>query len=128
MKMRAGVVLVLCGTAGAAANLSIKDIMGRLNKGPGSMIVALRKELQTSSADWAQIQQQAKEYAELASQLGKQEPPKGDRASWAKLTAEYAKTAESMNAAAEKRDRSLALAAHRKLTASCKACHQAHQQ
>lgn len=122
-------VVVAFGTfAVAASALTVKDIMGRLNKGRGALTTVLKKELLAGSPNWGEIQPQAHEYAELAGQLAGQQPPKGDHASWVRMSKDYADAAQALAAAADHKDKAAALAAHTRLAQSCNACHKAHRE
>lgn len=59
--------------------------------------------------------------------LGKNEPPKGDKESWEKLTKSYLDTAKQLDKAAQAKEKSKAVVAHTKLTKMCMACHKAHK-
>src|SRR5437899_13014311 len=74
----------------------VKAIMGKLNKGPKAMTVALRKDLSADDPDWRKIQQDAKEFAKLAAAMRKNEPPKGSKESWEQLTKQYAEYAKAL--------------------------------
>ena len=105
----------------------IKEIMARLNK-PGGIYPAIAKELKADDTDWDDIQQQAKTFEKLATALGKNSPPKGDAASWERLTKEYADNARALEQAASRKDRTATKAAHARLGGStCATCHKAHQ-
>jgi hypothetical protein len=107
--------------------LPVKEIMGKLNKGPGALTPSIKRELQRESANWSAIQEQTTQYAGLAADLALNDPPKGDKSSWQMRTKQYAEAAQALNDAAQKRDKSASLAAHARLTRSCTACHEAHQ-
>jgi hypothetical protein len=131
--VRGGIVAAVALTFGlggavALAPATAKDIMGKLNKGPSSLFPNLKRELQKDEPDWADVQAQTKEYASLAASLSQARPPKGTKESWVKLTQDYAAAAKTMNDAAQKKDKSAALAAHNKLQKACMACHNAHRQ
>jgi cytochrome c556 len=68
-----------------------------------------------------------KEYAKLCGALPKNECPKGNAASWAKLTKQCADDAKSLDLAAGKKDKTAALAAWGKLNKGCQACHDEHR-
>jgi hypothetical protein len=101
--------------------------MARLTKGPGSLTPVIRQELQAEQPAWETIQDQTREFVRLAEALGQNEPPKGGKESWAKLTADYAESATALDRAAQARDRDAALAAHGKLASSCMPCHKEHR-
>jgi hypothetical protein len=128
---RIGVVIAV-GLAGGLAGatppaMTAKEIMGKINKGPNAPIIALKRELQRDNPQWGEIQGQSKDYAGLVTELNQAKPPKGDAASWAKLTKEYAEAAKSLNDAAQKKDKRASLAAHGTLTKACTTCHKAHR-
>jgi cytochrome c553 len=108
--------------------LTIKEIMSKLNK-PGGLRPNLGQDLMDADPDWEEIQKQTKEFSALAAQLGKNTPTVGEKASWDKLCASYAADAAALDAAAQKKDKLAAKAAHAKLSADtmCKACHSVHQ-
>ncbi len=106
----------------------IEEIMQKVNKGKDALHAVVGKDLQAASVDWSKVQKETKEYVALAEFLGKNDPPKGDKASWAKLTKAYAENAKALNEAAQKQDKSGALAVHKKIQGSCRACHTAHRE
>jgi hypothetical protein len=113
------------GQPGAAS--PIKNMMGRLTKGPQSLTPVIGRELAGDPPAWETIQAQTKEFAALAATMGKHEPPKGSKESWTKLTASYAAAAAALDQAAQAKDKAAAQAAHQTLSGSCKACHQEHR-
>ncbi|MGH9677421.1 MAG: cytochrome C [Candidatus Acidiferrum sp.] len=106
---------------------TIKEIMTKLNK-PGAIYPSLSKELKAAAPDWDEIHSQVKTFAKLAAELGKNEPPKGDKSSWQKLTKAYADNAKALEKTAQKKDRSATQLALAKLGgAACGACHKSHK-
>lgn len=123
------VVLIAAAMASGADDKTptIKDAM-KINKGgPKSAAGQLKTKLSAASPDWESVQKTTKEFLGLAEALGKNEPPKGDDASWKKLSGLYAKDFKALNDAAKDKDKDAAQAAQKKIGASCKACHQAHR-
>jgi cytochrome c' len=112
--------------AGAVDNPDIETIMKKVNGGKG-LQKALGKDLQASTINWEDAGKKSKEIQELVDSLGKNEPPKGDKKSWEKLTKDYAANAKALNEACEKKDKSAAGAALGKMSRSCKSCHDAHK-
>ena len=110
-----------------ASSPGIKQIMAKLAKGPGSLTPVLASALKAEQPAWDTIQAQTKEFAKVAADLGRYEPPKGSKESWSKLTAAYAESASELEKAAEAKDKDAALAAHAKLAGSCMACHREHR-
>ena len=97
-----GVLTLVAGLAGliqpvgaeADGTLTNKQIMVKLNKGDKSLCPMLGKELKEATPQWAEIQKQSKEFAELAAAMAKNKASKGPAASWEKLTKEYATDAK----------------------------------
>jgi len=116
------------GTASAGGMPTISDIMQQVNRRKSGLHSEVGELLQAATIDWDVIEPKAKNYAALADFLGKNDPPKGDKSSWETLTKAYAADAQALHAAAEKKDKDAALAAHQKLSDSCMGCHQAHRQ
>jgi cytochrome c556 len=113
--------------AEAGASPTIKAIMGKLTKGPNSLTPVIGKELHENPVAWETIQAQTRDYAQLAAALGQNEPPKGSKESWAKLTGTFAETAVALDQATQAKDEDAALEAHGKLETSCMACHREHR-
>ena len=106
---------------------TIKEIMTKAHKGGDALLGTLGKDLKADSPDWDKVQKETKELVELGTSLGKNDPPKGDKESWMKLTAAYLDTAKDLDAAAGKKDKDTAAADQKKLTGSCMNCHKAHK-
>lgn len=107
--------------------MTVKEIMGKVNKGPTALFPTVRKGLSADTPDWADVQKQAKEIAALAESLTKKEPPRGEKGTWTKFTKGYAADAKALADAAQKKDRDGTIAAHAKITKACSACHNAHR-
>jgi hypothetical protein len=106
---------------------TIKEIMAKLNK-PGGLYPKLGTELKEGQPDWEEVQKQTKVFVQYALALGKNEPRRGDKDSWAKFTKAYAENAKALDEAARKRDALAARDAHAKLgPKACSACHNAHR-
>jgi cytochrome c556 len=93
----------------------------------GGLKGAIQTGLKANPVDWDKTQKQTKEYADLAGALGKNTPPKGDKASWEKLTKALADTVKEVNTAAEKKDAPTAQTALGKIGQMCMPCHTAHR-
>jgi hypothetical protein len=106
---------------------TVKQIMGKLTRGPGSLTPVIAHELNVDPPAWDTIQPQTREYARLAAAMGKNDPPRGSMESWSQLTAAFASSAEALNKAAEAKDRDAALEAHEAITGSCMSCHREHR-
>ena len=106
---------------------SIKDVMGKLHKGAPSPLAKLKTDLSAPSPDWAALEKATKDFVILGAALAKNDPPKGDKASWNKLAAMYFEDAKTLDNAVKAHDAAAAKAAQAKLSASCKSCHGAHK-
>src|SRR5262245_32490576 len=129
LALLAAVALAILPAAAAdKAAPTIKEIMSKLNK-PNGLRPNLGQDLMDDEPNWEEIQNETKHFVELVEALGKNTPPKGDKASWDRLTRAYADKAKAMDAAAKKKDKPGALAAHQKLSSNdfCKQCHDAHR-
>jgi hypothetical protein len=117
------------GPAGPAAksNPAIKEIMGKVARGPQSLTSVIGKELEADPPPWDTIDPQAKELAKLTVALGPLEPPKGSQESWAKHTATYASQATKLVEAVEAKDVDAARDSHSTLSRSCMGCHREHR-
>ena len=111
----------------AATPGSNRDIMQKIGKGPEALTPKLGEALKTETPNWTPVQAHAKEYATLASALGKNEPTKGAKDSWTKLTGEFALLAADLEKKAGAKDKVAAAAAHSSLVKACSACHQEHR-
>ena len=115
------------GPTGGSSSPGIRQIMVKLAKGPNSLTPVIGNELQQDPPPWDTIQGQAKEYAQSAAELGKYDPPKGAKESWAKLTAAFAESGAELERAAMAKDKEAARLSHDQLKNSCNACHQEHR-
>jgi hypothetical protein len=106
----------------------IRTIMTKLNgRGPNALQTLIGSELKVEQPAWDTIQPQTKEYAQLAADLAKHDPPKGSKESWAKFAAEYAGFATELDKAAQAKDKAKATEAHEDIASSCNACHRQHR-
>jgi hypothetical protein len=100
--------------------------MNRLDKGPNSLNT-IAASLKADPPPWEAIQTQTKAYAETAADLGKNEPSRGSKESWEKLSAAFAASAAALDKAAQAKDLTAAQGAENKLRGSCKECHDGHR-
>jgi cytochrome c556 len=113
--------------AGEEKDPSIKEIMTKAHKDSNSLLAMIRKGLQSDEADWPDIQKETKELVKLGTALGKNEPPRGSKESWEKLTRAYLANAKALESDAQKKDQEAAKKDLGKLTGSCRSCHGAHK-
>jgi hypothetical protein len=109
------------------SNPKIKAIMVKLGRGPGSLTPTIGKGIEADKPDWTALEPQAKEYAQLAADLLKEEPAKGSKESWEKFAGAYLKSAQNLEKAVLAKNFEDTRAAHGELAASCKSCHQEHR-
>jgi mono/diheme cytochrome c family protein len=105
----------------------VKEIMSKLNK-PTGIYFALGKELKANDTDWDEVNDQAKTILRYANYLTKTAPPRGDNASWVRLTKTYVDNAKALRLAAAKEDKKATLAAYERMGGkTCDACHELHR-
>jgi cytochrome c556 len=121
-------LLTLCGVAVADEKVvSIEDVMKEAHNGPKSILTQLNKQLRAGDPDWTAIEKNTNRLLVLATSLGKNEPPKGEKASWKKLTNQYLEGAAKLNQEVADHDKAAAIATRAKLGGSCTACHRLHR-
>lgn len=107
---------------------TIKQIMAKLHsKGAKSAQNQVKSALKSDPPQWAQIQKAADSYVTYGAALAKNDPPRGDKGAYDKLSNNFYADGKALQAAAEKEDKVAAQAAFQKLSTSCKACHTAHK-
>ena len=105
----------------------IKEIMGTLNKGPKSLTATIGRSLEENKPAWSVLADRIGDYGELVEALGENVPPRGEPASWTRLTTEYRDEVEVLALAIEEHDREAALASHAKIRRFCTGCHLKHK-
>ena len=111
----------------ARSNPKIKEIMAKIGKGPHALQGSLGDALKQAEPAWDTIQPKTQEYALLTSEMGKLEPVKGNKDSWAKLTSAFAESAAELEHAAQAKDKDKTREALDSLGGSCMACHRSHR-
>ena len=106
---------------------SIKEVMVKLHKGANAPLGKIGGALKSDTPDWDAVQKLTKDFVILGASLEKNDPPKGDAASWKTLADQYYADSKALDDAAQAKDRDAAIAAQKKLGGSCKACHTAHK-
>ncbi len=81
------------------SNRETGKIMAKIGRGQQSLNGVIGRELNSDPTPWDSIQPKAKEYAQLAAELGKHDPPKGDKEAWKKYTAAFADDAAALDRA-----------------------------
>jgi hypothetical protein len=116
------------GMAGRGPASPIRQIMDKINdRNPNSLTKLLDQELKADMPAWETIQPQAAEFAQLAADLGKLDPPRGSKESWSQLTTAFAESATALDKAAQAKDLKAARGADEKLGSACMECHKAHR-
>lgn len=125
----AGVLVAMAASEAAQAErkLSIMALMHKQYDVSRAPFVQIKKEMYRTSPDWEKIEAAAGDFLALAEALGKNEPRRGDKESWTKLTGLHVADARALQAAAKSHDREALRNVHRRLAAACKACHDAHK-
>jgi hypothetical protein len=125
----AAMIIFASGSTPLAANNAddpaVKEIMQKAN-GKDGICKGIGSGLKLKEPKWDDLNAKAKELVPLAKAMGKNKPPKGDEESWKKFTSAYAKAAEDLETATDKKDAAGAAAAMKVLTA-CTGCHAAHR-
>jgi cytochrome c556 len=106
---------------------TIKEVMRKLHKGPGSALGKLKKDLAADSPDWTEIQARTKDFETYGAALPKNDPPQGEKEDWQKRADSYYENAKKLNASAKKEDKAGVKAAFSKISNACAACHKAHR-
>ena len=114
------------GPGGGRGGSPIGQLMGKLDKGPNSLR-NISNNLNGDAPDWSKIQAQTTDYAQNAGELGKLDPSKGSKETWAKLTAAFATSATELDKAAQAKDAATAKNVVTKIQGSCKECHDGHR-
>ena len=117
-------------TATAAADdpESISKIMSTLHKGKKAPMSVLKTALKSDTPDWAAVKKESEAYAKHSADMPKNDPPKGDAEAFKKLAKAYADFAKDLEGAAKKEDLAATQAAFKKISGSCKSCHEAHKE
>ena len=115
------------GGPAVASNPQLKAIMEKVGKGPEALQKSLAGALKQAEPDWGTIQPKTKEFAGLAAEIWKHDPPRGDKESWKKLTLAFADTASELDKAAQAKEKDDAVAALDSLGSSCMGCHRQHR-
>jgi hypothetical protein len=104
-----------------------KEVMRKLHKGANSPLAKLKVAMKSDSPDWTSVQNTTKEFVTLGAAMAKNEPTKGEAASFKKLADAYYENSKAMDTAAKDEDKPKTQAALTKVSTSCMACHKAHK-
>lgn len=123
----AAAVIMAAGIAGAQDGKkphTIKEVMAKVNKKGSGLIFQVKSDLaKGKSTDWDKVQDKTKTIVEYVGDLGKNDPPKGDKAAWQKATKEYSDHAKALDQAAKDKDADAAKKSNGAMLRSCADCH-----
>jgi cytochrome c556 len=121
---------LVAATAGPSADdetPTIKKVMQTLHKGKTSPLNTVKTALKGDSPDWTKVQKEAKLFATFGAALPKNDPPRGDKASFEKFAKSYASAGEALESSAKKEDLKGSRDAFNKISTSCMPCHKDHR-
>jgi cytochrome c556 len=96
-------------------------------KKSGKFSSVLKKQVEAKSPNWEEIQKTTEDIAKYGKALGQNDPDKGDKESWKKLTGKLADNTKELDDAADAKDLAKVKASQKAIGGSCKACHDAHR-
>jgi hypothetical protein len=124
--LAAAVVLVGASVqARYGGDFDIGEFMNTAHKKANNFKARTQKAVK--GMDWAEAEKVSKEWLGMAEKLPKAKPPKGEKASWDKLSGAYVKTVKGLHEAAEKKDAAKANGAITAINKACAVCHKAHR-
>jgi cytochrome c556 len=103
---------------------AIDVIMKKVN---GKKGLVAKVEEAGKGEKWDDAGKDAAEIKKLTADLGKNDPPKGDKDNWAKLSKKYAEQGAAIADAVEKKDAKALATAVKSIKGGCKECHDTHQ-
>jgi cytochrome c556 len=125
--MFVSVTAVLTAVGADDKTPTVKAIMKKLHTPKTGELAKVKAQLKKAQPNWTALAKEAKEYEAFTANLAKNEPPHGEKADWDKLATEFHDHAKALEEAVKDKDKSAAEAAVKKMTASCKNCHDAHK-
>jgi cytochrome c556 len=121
----AALVLAVSASAKPTADAwSTEDIMKKVNSKKGAVAKATAA---VKDGKWEDAAKVSKDIKKGGEDLAKNEPHKGDKESWKKLTKTYGETTKAMSDAIDKKDKEAFEKAGKTLQGSCNACHDTHR-
>jgi cytochrome c556 len=114
--------------AGAADESAPPEVvMKKLFAGKASPLNTLKGQVKGESPDWSKVKKAAESFTKYGPALGKNDPPRGEKSSWDKLTKALADASKELDDAAKEEDLKKTGDVVKKIAGSCKNCHQAHK-
>ena len=106
---------------------SIRALMHKQYTVSRAPFKVLRIESDAPAPDWGKMQQAGEKFSGLAAVLAKSKPRHGPEESWRNLIDQHVADAKAMAEAVKAHDLAALRTSHRRIAASCKACHEAHR-
>jgi cytochrome c556 len=100
---------------------------GLFSKKAGKFGTVLKKQVAASPVEWEEVQKTTEDIAKYGKALGKNEPEKGSKESWKKLTDKFAENTKKLDEAADAKDLDKVKDAQKAIGGSCKSCHDVHK-
>jgi cytochrome c556 len=123
-----GAMLVSNSPSSADDPKSVKEIMKAAHAKGDGLLAKIGSELgKKKDTNWEGVQSNVKDLALLAGDLEKNEPKKGKKDSWAKLTKKYSEDVAKLETAAGKKEAGASGTALKALQGSCMGCHSQHR-
>ncbi len=119
-------VAVVAGADGTASP-SIRALMHRQYTVSRAPFKTIRTQMDAQAPDWEKVQEAGEKFVALAETLAKNTPRHGGEDSWRHFLDRHMADGRAMADAAKARDPVPLRAAHRRIAASCKSCHEAHR-
>lgn len=125
--LAAGLFVVSGLNAAEEKTPTVEDIMKKVpNKGRNKGLCAKCVDAATAGT-WDECQKMAAELKMLGEAMGKNDPPKGSKESWAKQTKMFADNMAAMEKGAKAKDADAVKAAFAAFGKSCMGCHSQHR-
>jgi Cytochrome C' len=125
--LTAGLFVVSSLMAADDKTPTIEEIMKKVpNKGRNKGLAAQCADA-AAAGKWEDCQKMAAELKTLGDALGKNPCPKGDKASWEKLTKGFSANMETIEKGAKAKDAAEVKKGLDAFTKSCKTCHDSHR-
>lgn len=124
-------LLLAAGAASAGNGLrpdkpkDISEIMKKGHAGKKALLNVIGNDLKAEK--WDDVKKNTEVMKVYGETIGEFEPPKGDKASWKKMTDKYKEDTGAMFKAAEKKDAAGTEKHLKAIQNSCKGCHSAHK-
>jgi cytochrome c556 len=96
-------------------------------KKSGKFSTVLKKQVEASKTDWDELQKTTEEIAKYGKALGKNDPEKGSKESWKKLTDKLAENTKALDDAADEKDLKKVKDTQKAIGGSCMECHKSHR-